>query len=154
MSYKKLEQSSKNIFTVASLYFVLKLKITKNHFTFEATLSPQPINILKIELPKNLSQTYQTIRKSQNSCPTKTLQDFSPLGISSFVEGAVSQNKFRLYLYVVNARPQQSSRVEIFLFKHKEQRLVHQLTIENPAFTRYFIFGVVLSLFSFPGETG
>jgi uncharacterized protein with von Willebrand factor type A (vWA) domain len=66
-------------------------------------------------------------------------QDFTPLGIAAHIEGSITQKKFRLYLYVVNAPPKQPNRVEVFLFK--EQRLLHQLTIEDPAFTRYFYNG-------------
>ncbi|KAI6182516.1 Mec-6 [Aphelenchoides bicaudatus] len=63
------------------------------------------------------------------------LKDFTPMGIGSYVEGSISQKKFRLYLYIINARSQQPNRVEVFLFKPKEQRLLHQFTVEDPSFT-------------------
>lgn len=62
--------------------------------------------------------------------------EFTPLGMSSYIEGSILQKKYRLFLYVVNARLDGPNSVEVFLVKIKERTLVHQYTVKDQKFTR------------------
>lgn len=48
----------------------------------------------------------------------------------------------------MNAPIKQPNRVEVFLFKPKELKLIHQYTVEDPAFTRYIQINVTRFSFS------
>ncbi|KAI6241279.1 hypothetical protein M3Y99_00353000 [Aphelenchoides fujianensis] len=63
-----------------------------------------------------------------------SLEDFTPLGIGSHVEGPATQGRYRLHLYVVNAPAGRSPTVEVFLFKPEQSALLHQHTVRDAAF--------------------